>query len=77
MYEQSYFSLKDLASKMGVHWATVRRNTIKGSIKSVRVGGRIMIPKYEFDRLTENIIAYRDSNSDTQPVRTRFFRENK
>lgn len=62
---------------MGVHWATVRRNTIKGSIKSVRVGGRIMIPKDEFDRLTKSIAEYKYMNSEFQPIRTRFFRESK
>ena len=53
MEEKEFFTIKEFAAKLGVHWFTVWRWTAEKHItfRQVKVGGKILIPSSELSRL--------------------------
>ncbi len=50
---KEFFTVKEFAEKLGVHWFTVWRWTVdrRISFRQSKVGGKILIPASELDRL--------------------------
>ena len=51
--EKEFFTVKEFAAKLGVHWFTVWRWTAEKHItfRQNKVGGKILIPSSELSRL--------------------------
>jgi len=51
---KEFFTVKEFAAKLGVHWFTVWRWTAEKRItfRQVKVGGKILIPSSELSRLS-------------------------
>ncbi len=51
--EKEFFTVKEFAAKLGVHWFTVWRWTTEKQIafRQFKVGGKILIPSSELSRL--------------------------
>ncbi len=51
--EKEFFTVKEFAAKLGVHWYTVWRWTAEKhiSFRQIKVGGKILIPSSELSRL--------------------------
>ncbi len=51
--DKEFFTVKEFAAKLGVHWFTVWRWTAEKRItfRQVKVGGKILIPSSELSRL--------------------------
>lgn len=53
MEERAVYSCEEAAAKLGVNIKTLYEGVKEGSIPSMRVGRRILIPRAAFDRLLE------------------------
>ena len=51
MSEDRLYGIAEVAEKLGVSHFTVRRLVKNGSVKSVQIGDRRLIPAYELQRL--------------------------
>ncbi len=51
--DKEFFTVKEFAQKLGVHWFTVWRWTVdrRISFRQSKVGGKILIPAAELHRL--------------------------
>ncbi len=51
--EKEFYTIKEFAARLGVHWFTVWRWTVDKRIayKQLKVGGKILIPASELERL--------------------------
>jgi excisionase family DNA binding protein len=52
-HEKDFFTMKELAGRIGVCYRTVHRAVQDGKIKSVRFGGSVMIPRQEVERVLQ------------------------
>jgi len=53
MTKQKLITVKQFCMETGISSTTVYRNTQKGIIPTVRIGGSVRIPVWYLDRLTE------------------------
>ncbi len=51
--DKEFFTVKEFAARLGVHWFTVWRWTVEKRIafRQSKVGGKILIPASELERL--------------------------
>jgi|GEM_PF-3084007 len=49
--QRPVLSVAETATLLGVHHSTLRHEIAAGTIRSIRVGRRILIPRAELDRL--------------------------
>jgi excisionase family DNA binding protein len=48
--DKDAYSKKEMAERLGVGYMTVHRLTKNGSIRTVRAGARVLIPRSELER---------------------------
>ena len=51
--QRETFNVPEAAGKLGVSPALIYKAVSAGEIKSIRVGGRILIPRYVIEQLLE------------------------
>jgi excisionase family DNA binding protein len=52
--KKELFSLKELSERTGKTYRTLHRYTKDGKIKTIRLGGSVMVPKREVERILTN-----------------------
>ena len=49
--EREFERLRDLAQRTGLHYRTLHRAVKAGKIRTVRLGGAVVVPKREVERI--------------------------
>ena len=58
--DRKVYTVKEVAAQLGISPESVYRAVLRGTIPSVWIGGRVLIPIEAFERLLEPIRAYQE-----------------